>query len=144
MEISRASGDPFSVHTDDVRPGGGGAQENEMRRVGWLLVGGVVSLLSGCPGPGPGGDPDRPIFPHPDRPLAESLFMDPRIQTPGISPADAPPPISGGTLHVLEGARAAIVADPDRDRILVVDLAARRVMGETTHLPPGAEPGRVT
>lgn len=56
---------------------------------------------------------------------------------------DAPPPaISGGTLAILADGTTAIVADPDRDRVLVVDLPSRAVLRELA-LPAGAEPGRV-
>lgn len=121
-----------------------------MRRLGWLAAGGLVTLLSGCPGPGPGTEPLPPDIIEPGRPdggrpIGTSQFMDPRVE--GSAPAslvDTPPPISGGTLHILRTARVAVVADPDRDRIVVVDLTARAILGETTHLPPGAEPGRVT
>ena len=118
-----------------------------MRRLGWLAAGGLVTLLSGCPGPGPGGDPPPDIRePFPDgRPIESSLFMDPRVDhRDPTSLVDAPPPISGGTLHILRSARIAVVADPDRDRIVTVDLTARAILGETTSLPPGAEPGRIT
>lgn len=118
-----------------------------MRRLGWLAAGGLVTLLSGCPGPGPGDVPPdivEPFRPDGGRPIGTSLFMDPRVESrEATSLVDTPPPISGGTLHILRSARVAVVADPDRDRIVVVDLTARAVLGETTHLPPGAEPGRI-
>lgn len=53
------------------------------------------------------------------------------------------PPISGGTLLVTADAERAFVADPDRDRILVVDLEGERVL-ETITLDEGSEPGRAT
>lgn len=53
----------------------------------------------------------------------------------------APPPISGGTLSVLSDDSAAIVADPDRDRISIVDLTTRSVR-KTIELQHGDEPGR--
>lgn len=53
----------------------------------------------------------------------------------------SPPSISGGTLTIA-GTRA-LVADSDRDRVLVVDLPTRQVMG-TIALERGDEPGRVT
>ena len=52
-----------------------------------------------------------------------------------------PPAISGGTLSVLSDNSAAIVADPERDRISIVDLATRAVR-TTIQLQPGDEPGR--
>jgi Cytochrome c len=53
-----------------------------------------------------------------------------------------PPPISGGTLLVSHDGLNAIVADPDRDRIVLVDLASSDIKKEIT-LEDGDEPGRV-
>ncbi|MBS2019836.1 MAG: cytochrome-c peroxidase [Deltaproteobacteria bacterium] len=53
--------------------------------------------------------------------------------------AEAPPPISGGTLLVTRGGYA-IASDPDRDRIFVVELATRQV--KEIELPARSEPGR--
>ena len=44
-----------------------------------------------------------------------------------VTAAVAPPAISGGTLRVLSDGRTAVAADPDRDRVYVVDLSARTV-----------------
>jgi hypothetical protein len=52
-----------------------------------------------------------------------------------------PPPISGGTLLVTADGLHAIAADADRDRVFVVDLAARAA--REIVLEPGDEPGRV-
>jgi mono/diheme cytochrome c family protein len=62
--------------------------------------------------------------------------------TPPAADAKLPPPISGGTLLLLADGRAAVASDPDRDRIYVVDLIAKRVRA-TLPLAQGAEPGRV-
>jgi hypothetical protein len=51
-------------------------------------------------------------------------------------------PISGGTLLVLRDGSAAVAADPDRDRIYVVDLKTRALRAQID-LAPGDEPGRV-
>jgi mono/diheme cytochrome c family protein len=53
----------------------------------------------------------------------------------------APPAISGGTLRVLRDGHTAVAADPDRDRVYLVDLASREVT--TVMLTAGDEPGRV-
>jgi hypothetical protein len=53
----------------------------------------------------------------------------------------APPAISGGTLRVMRDGHTAVAADPDRDRVYIVDLATRGVT--TVMLTPGDEPGRV-
>src|SRR5260370_52387 len=42
---------------------------------------------------------------------------------PTVTRTPAPPPISGGTLAIAPGTPYAIAADPDRDRIYVVDLS---------------------
>lgn len=71
----------------------------------------------------------------------------------GIFPGQAPvpgavfeseralPPVSGGTLLVLQNQATAIVSDPDRDQVLVVDLEAFAVT-HTLALDVGSEPGR--
>ncbi len=53
-----------------------------------------------------------------------------------------PPPISGGTLLVSPNNRWAVVSDPDRDQVVVVDLDAAKVTA-TIALEPGDEPGRL-
>ncbi len=67
----------------------------------------------------------------------------------GCTPPDDPPgppppswgvPISGGNLIVTRDG-AAVIADPDRDRILMVDLATQGILGELA--VPGDEPGRL-
>ncbi|HWO22164.1 MAG TPA: c-type cytochrome [Kofleriaceae bacterium] len=66
--------------------------------------------------------------------------------TPGDDPTENPPPppwgvpISGGNLVVTRDG-AAVIADADRDRILMIDLATQGVLGEVA--VPGDEPGRV-
>ena len=67
----------------------------------------------------------------------------------GCTPGDDPPetplptwgvPISGGNLHVTRDG-AAVIADPDRDRLLMVDLATQGILGELAL--PNDEPGRL-
>jgi mono/diheme cytochrome c family protein len=66
--------------------------------------------------------------------------------TPGEDdPAENPPPpwgvpISGGNLHITRDG-AAVIADADRDRILMVDLATQGILGEVA--VPNDEPGRI-
>ncbi len=60
---------------------------------------------------------------------------------PTTTLATPPPAISGGTLLVLPGDMTAVAADPDRDRIYIVDLGASQVAA-TIPLQPGDEPGR--
>ncbi len=54
--------------------------------------------------------------------------------------AERATPVHGGTLAITSG-NVAVVADPDRDSIFVVDLASEAV--RAIALPTGAEPGRV-
>ena len=51
-------------------------------------------------------------------------------------------PISGGTMTVSRDGNRAFVADPDRDRVYIVDLVAER-LSETIELAARSEPGRV-
>ncbi len=59
-----------------------------------------------------------------------------------VSLADAPPPVSGGTLAVSPDGKIAVAADPDRDRIYVIDPVAPALVA-TIGLLPHDEPGRV-
>ena len=52
-------------------------------------------------------------------------------------------PITGGTLCIARDGRTAAVADPDRDRVWLVDLQSLAVRAEIA-LEPGDEPGRIT
>lgn len=60
----------------------------------------------------------------------------------GSTPEPFGVPISGGTMTVSRDASRVVIADPDRDRILQVDLGTDEVLAETP-LEPGDEPGRV-
>ncbi len=62
--------------------------------------------------------------------------------TTAVTLAVPPPAVSGGTLRVLADGRTAVAADPDRDRVYVVDLTAKAVTATVT-LNQGDEPGRV-
>jgi hypothetical protein len=62
-------------------------------------------------------------------------------ERPAITAPTAPLPISGGTLSILADSSAAIVGDPERDRISVVDLTSLSLR-HTIALMPGDEPGR--
>lgn len=70
--------------------------------------------------------------------------------TPGPQPSfkstvslpSSPPPISGGTMAVAPDGRTVVAADPDRDRIYVVDVPSRTVK-HSLKLSDGSEPGRV-
>ncbi len=118
-----------------------------MRERSWVWAGLVLSI-AGCQGP-PRLAPEllppdivEPMPPFPE-PGPIDIFLDPRVMArPTSIEVDPPPPITGGTLFVPSRGDVAVVADPDRNRIVVVDLVAHAVLGETTSLPPGAEPFR--
>ena len=64
---------------------------------------------------------------------------------PGDDPSDnAPPswgvPITGGTM-IVSRANTAVVSDPDRDRVVMIDLATQGVLAEVAL--PNDEPGRL-
>jgi DNA-binding beta-propeller fold protein YncE len=105
-----------------------------------LLVGIFTGVaLVGCV------TPERPFIEHrpgtPDPTLNTSLSLDPRIETAATS-ARPLLPIMGGTLLVTRDDQTAVVADPDRDRVVLVDLVSRRPYAEV-RLPEGAIPGRI-
>jgi len=67
--------------------------------------------------------------------------------SPVVQPSPNPPPpwgvpISGGTMLVTRDGTRAIVADPDRDRVMIVTLDSRE---NITNIPleAGSEPGRI-
>ena len=51
-------------------------------------------------------------------------------------------PISGGTMIVTRDGNRAVIADPDRDRVVIVDLVSEKVV-DTITLAAHSEPGRV-
>jgi hypothetical protein len=81
---------------------------------------------------GPSGEPRVPNEP-------------PKGPQPSFGPtrhlANAPPPISGGTLAILSDGRVA-AADPDRDLVYIVDLGTSGTV-TTIKLDPHDEPGRI-
>jgi mono/diheme cytochrome c family protein len=94
-----------------------------------LLFGGVLGFVTACnsldsEAPQAGS---RTIIPFDARPVQQALTT--------------PPAISGGTLAITVNGRYAIAADPDRDRVSIIELKT----GDVRHvdLEPGDEPGRV-
>jgi len=100
-------------------------------RMGWrLLI--ATSLVAGVACQGKFGSTDEHIVPPPSpRPT----------YGPTVSLPKSPPAISGGTLRISHDNSLAIAADPDRDRVMVADLASGAV--STIALSPGDDPGRV-
>lgn len=60
---------------------------------------------------------------------------------PAVLAPTPPPPISGGNLLITHDGLRAVVADSDRDRLVLVDVAHSKVLA-TLPLMPGDEPGR--
>ena len=80
-------------------------------------------------------------FDKPGQSDSEPRLVIPIDERAALTSATAPLPISGGTLSVLSDGSLAIVADPERDRISIVDLNTR-LLRQTIELQPGDEPGR--
>ncbi|NUP11379.1 MAG: c-type cytochrome [Polyangiaceae bacterium] len=104
-----------------------------MQRLSFLTVvlGAAAAGFVGC-------DTDSPVEPIIEDPPP---VVDPEDQEVVISNV-RPPAVSGGTLIVSRDGLHAIAADPDRDRVVVVDLAKQDVIAKIA-LQEGDEPGRV-
>jgi len=87
----------------------------------WGLQSLVLVFVAGCANDQRGDNPFVPELPPPD-------------------PWGAP--VTGGTMLITKAGTQAVVADPDRDRIVVVDLASGTVAHELA-LDPGTMPGRL-
>jgi mono/diheme cytochrome c family protein len=70
------------------------------------------------------------------------FILGPGCSEHGQTPAPWGVPITGGTITVTRDGARAIVSDPDRDRVVAVELASGNIISETT-LTQGDEPGRV-
>jgi hypothetical protein len=89
----------------------------------------VLALVCGCM-------KEREL--DPGSPLVQG---GPSLGTSGSEPIDSAPPISGGTLLIAAEGTRAFVSDPDRHRVLLVDLQSKRVDAEID-LPKGTHPAR--
>lgn len=79
-----------------------------------------------------------------DSPIAPSAST--MVLGPTVRQGDPPPPISGGHLAITTDGMTAVVADPDRDAVYVVDLSAKTLdvhAVRTVQLAKYDEPGRV-
>jgi hypothetical protein len=61
---------------------------------------------------------------------------------PAVKAATPPPAVSGGNLLVTKDGKYVVVADSDRDRLLVVDGWSKKLLANVP-LMPGDEPGRL-
>jgi hypothetical protein len=66
----------------------------------------------------------------------------PTDERPAVDAPTPPPPVSGGNLLVTHDGAFAVVADADRDRLVVVDTASSKVVADLA-LTLGDEPGRL-
>lgn len=81
-----------------------------------------------------------------DEPIPESegtRLVIPTDIRPAFSAETKPPAVTGGTVAVTPDGRRAVVADPERDQILVVDIGPTPGVVATVPLNRGDEPGRV-
>ncbi|MEO5727124.1 MAG: cytochrome-c peroxidase, partial [Byssovorax sp.] len=67
--------------------------------------------------------------------------LEPPEEEAVFTSSNPPPPISGGTLVALKDGVTAVAADPDRDRVWVVDTSKLSLLGSIA-LEAGDEPGR--
>lgn len=125
-----------------------------MRRknIGLLFVAAVLggclpeypsNLLRGGPGARGndyGGDNNRAGDPSTGTAAAAEIIA-PDFGTT-VRQADPPPPLSGGTLAMAPDGKTVVAADPDRDRVYVLDYHAASTL-RTVALKLHDEPGRV-
>ncbi len=113
-----------------------------MRRgISSLIYGTIIASCVSCQPETEGPVVDDPPTTPPDEPSHFDPSTElPRDSSPAIISEVRPPAISGGTLFVTRDASTAVVADPDRDRILLVTLP----QGPAREIPlaPGEDPGR--
>jgi mono/diheme cytochrome c family protein len=117
-----------------------------------LVVGAVAVAACDSEPLGPGSDYNRPaselVPPAFGEPAPDGLVSPP----PGASSSppnfgqtvtqvNAPPALGAASLIVSEDGHTAILSDPDRDRVVVVDLVTKAV--RTIALGAGEEPGRL-
>jgi len=130
------------------------ARCNSFVVLGVVALAGCNALAGGSQAPA-GQQVDHPIpaptimpFPHPG--MGPQFFGN-AGGAGGVAGGAAPPPvrsevppvpINGGTLLVSDDGRTAVAADPDRDRLVIVDLELQQVI-TTLALEPGDEPGRL-
>lgn len=116
-----------------------------MRLISAAAVGIAAAATTACLGDLPGHDHRGNTYPGDrwDGPAPEPSAP----SRPGpvfgetVRQAEPPPPISGGTLAMVPNRTLAVAADPDRDRVFVVDVHTGTVAA--IPLAPHDEPGRV-
>jgi hypothetical protein len=100
--------------------------KNQKIRVGvWIQQAAILAAIGAALGACSG----EPVAPEPEA-------------DPNAAAARMPPPISGGTLLIAANGRTAVAADPDRDRVSIVDIPSKIHVADI-QLEPSDEPGRV-
>ena len=131
----------FTTRRTDIKQRSGG-QRGRARASGAL---GAAMLAASCGGGGSSFDrratPPRTSEPRAFAPDAGLLGNLSARLGPVRELAESPPPISGGTLTALRDGRTFVAADPDRDRVWIVDRT--RLWVRDVALTHGDEPGRV-
>ena len=98
----------------------------------------ILVLAGGCRPPDPLAPPPSDGF-APISPVT-GQFIDPRAESV-VTSSRPLPAISGGTLAVTADGHQIVAADPDRDRVVLIDVATAHTTN--VRVPDGAEPGRV-
>lgn len=121
----------------------------------WFMGLGLVAGLAGCDGLGLWSDDGEPNGATTAGPSGNNGGSDgfggssgggfserpTRLPETPVRAATTPPAISGGTLSVSPSGSHAVAADPDRDRLYVVNLSD--YSSKSVQLASGAEPGRI-
>ncbi len=128
-----SSGVDLGLPADAARPAAAVAPSAIATPPPTILVGPAETMPTPAmpaetPSPTSASTPSTPTAPLP------SLFADP-VRTAAAAP------LAGGTLLVTADGKTAVAADPDRDRVFLVDLATHAVRSVATE--PGDELGRV-
>lgn len=121
--VACSSGTVPLYRTEDA--GAGPADTARLDDTGWLLDEDASRPPPIDAGPEPGVDPTKVLD-----------------FSPVVSKSSKPPPISGGTLLVARDGHTVIASDPDRDRVVAVDVLKRTILF-TVALEPKSEPGRL-
>lgn len=88
----------------------------------------------------PSSEMQFPFSPPPPPGDGEGFFLQPHFgQT--VTQPHAPPALGGASLALSPGGGLAFATDPDRDRVVIVDLVTQRA--RSVALLPGDEPGRL-
>ncbi len=114
-----------------------------MLKHGWgILAFGIVGCTAATPFPEETGPTHGPNGEGPSGVAGKGSFeAQPPLPGAVVTARQSPPPISGGTLLVMRDQKTAIVADPDHDQVMVVDLT-NLAISRTLTLDAHAEPGR--